>query len=539
MKTVKFVLIAIFLLVKTAKSQEKSSIKWGGLTKNETASIDFRIFNTKNGFLCLRFVKEGEFLLEEFNKKIEKIGSKEIELDTEKSFKRKTSFLGTFEFNSKWYMFFTHYDKEIDQQILYAQEIAKEGFKNRVKIASYDAETSRKQQDITFSVVDSNTVVVLATTPFESKKEPMTGSITLLDKNLKKVKEKKFSTLLEGKVFDYYSNPEIDKKGNLYFIAYVYQDRGDDKRAKLELVKYDLESNKFLKMKLGFPNYGIYNVTSIYLPSLNKIIAVGLLSKESDSRNSTESTFSSAFYQSFDLNEGGKVEKEKVTLIPQQEMAKLIGERKARKEKEARAMSLKKLYVNENGTITLMGEIYYVTRTDRQTSSGVFSSSQMINHFFKDVLVATFDSEGSFGNVSIIPKDQATTTFAGSLLSGRSLALRNSLELSTYGYLSFYHNGKPTILFNDDIDNCPPGGRREELTDPDPFRGESKCSIVIGKFDERGKLKATCEGKQIVEDEQLFLKTNFYHKLDDDTFLLLGTSPRGKVFAFGTLTFTK
>lgn len=539
MRALKLALISTLMLVSTAWSQEKSSIKWGGLTKNEAASIDFKIYNTKNGFLCLRLVKDGEFLLEEFNKKIEKVSSKELELDSEKSFKKKTSFLGTFEFNSKWFMFFTHYDKEIDQQILYAQEIGKEGFKNRVKIANYDAETSRKQQSINFSVVDSNTVVVLATTPFESKKEPMTGSITLLDKNLKKIKEKKFSTLLEGKVFDYYSTPDIDKKGNLYFIAEVYQDRGEDKKMKLELVKYDFETNKFLKMKLGFSNYGIYNVVTSYIPSTNKIIAVGLLSKESDSRNSTESKFSSAFYQSFDLNNGGKVEKEKVTPIPQQEMAKLIGERKARKEKEAGSMSLRKLYINSNGTVTLMGEIYYVVRIERQTSNGLFSSSNMYNHYLKDVLVANFENDGTFGNVSIIPKYQIGSTMGGSLLSGRALELSNALSLSTLGYISFYHNGQPTILFNDDVDNCPPGGKREELKDPDPFTGERKCSIVIGKFDERGKLKATCEGKQMVEDEQLFLRTNFHHKLDDDTFLLLGTSPRGKVYAFGTLTLTK
>lgn len=511
-----FTIVVGILISFSSLGQLKFNIKWGSLNKNKGYD-NFQIFKTPKGFASLRYVDEGEFLLEEFDKHANKVGEQEIELDSEKSFRRKTTFVEAIEYNAKWYIVFTHYDKNEDLQNLYIQEFGVQGMKNRTKITSFNAETRRKQQDITFNVIDSTRIVVRAQTPPRNSKDPVDGKILLLDNNFKLLSEKGYETSFKGNYFSFYKSPQFDASGNMVLIANVKQDKEEKKKTKLELLSFDFKTGKFSALNTDIKDNGIYDMNFLYKKDSKQVVLVGLISKENSSRRANESRFSGFIHRTYDLGQGGAIIKDKISFLKQDEIAKLIGEKAASKEKEVPSIEIRNIYYYEDGSSTLLAEVHFVITSTYTGANGM--TRTMTEYFYNDILSVGFKPDGSYDSFSVIKKNQNSTG-----------------NLSLFSYLSYNHKSKIVVVFNDDEDNCEAGINRQQISNPDEFNGEKNCVVVIGKFDDKGKLKASCEGKQIVEDEQIYIRTSFNYQIDENSYLLFGSTRRSKVFSFGILT---
>lgn len=497
-----------------ANGQEKLNLNWGSLNENK-GYPNFELYKTDNGFVSLRNTGNGEFLLEEFDKKAQKVNENELELDGERSFRKRTTYIGSSKFKDKWIIVFTHYDKDNDEQNLYIQEFSKEGMKNRFKVTSFNAESFRSQHNILYEIVNEDQIVFLAHEPTRKLKAPVEGKILVIDANYKLVKSQTFNTSFNGNTFIYYKSPTFDSKGNMYCIAKVFQEKGSDKKETIEVLKVGINSGKVNKLNTEVKECGIYDLQLIINKEKNQLITFALISKESKAKRSIENNFSGFSYKIFNL-ESGDLEKETNSFLNEDEKAKIIGSSNAKKDLELSNVITRNIHFKKDGSFTLLAEIYYYISYSNTMANG--QTVTTTTYYFQSIISVDFNQNGKHELFSTIPKNQ-----------------KSSGNLSIFSFLSFEQNDNIYVMFNDDIDNCENGKNRNELNRIDAFTGERNCTIVLGTYDEKRRLKANCTGKQIVEDEQIFLRTDFSYKLDDGNYVVYGSTRRNKVFSFGIL----
>ncbi|HSD13867.1 MAG TPA: hypothetical protein VLB74_04395, partial [Flavobacterium sp.] len=447
----------------------------------------------------------------------------------EKYFPKNYSFEQVMEVNGKYYFFYSSWDGDNDKEQLFATEIdfAAGEFTGSPKLvlqvdgkiagsavsSSWGFSFSVQDKFDLFQSRDKKNVLVQYRRKPEVKGDTRSYDIIGLftyDGGLNKISDNEVTmpyTERRMNNLDY----QLDNNGNLYLLTKVFHDDSNDDKKK----RKDTEANYHIELftiKAGSDKIGISKfenkdkfINKLWLFDTNKdfLVCGGFYSNGKGDFDDCDGIIA------FKIKSDGTVYDNVSHEIPlevlnQYETAKTKrkNEKKERNGDEAQFsdLDLNELVVNEDGSIVLVGEQYFViTRTSYSPQGGARTYS---TYHYCDMLVSKINTDGSLGWMKKIPKNQVGSRGQGGM-----------------SYKYFNADNNHYFVYLDNVKNM------DLPLDKSPARhsdGQGGYLTAVKITDSEGVLsKGSILNSRDVEDFKIYqFSTNRIVKTSENTFLL-------------------
>ncbi len=206
----------------------------------------------------------------------------------------------------------------------------------------------------------------------------------------------------------------VDSEGNAYTLAQVYNDNTTDtKKGKkatvanyhIELLKFASKSGQLTKTTVEVANKFINKVWLYESPNPNEMICAGFYN------NGTDPDAANGVIV-FKMAKDGKVLSSNTYEIPLEILNQNISARAAKKntkkdedgKAEFSELELRKLIVEEDGSLLLIGEQYYIVQHTSTSSNG--RTTTYYTYHYNDMLVTKIDANQKLAWMRKLPKKQ-------------------------------------------------------------------------------------------------------------------------------------
>jgi hypothetical protein len=319
---------------------------------------------------------------------------------------------------------------------------------------------------------------------------------------------------------------KVDNNGNVYIIGIEYQEKTEARNSRREgkpsytyhLYRYSNKGEEVLEMPLDLKGKFITDVQVDGAPN-GDLIASGFYSEKGSF------SIKGAFYMAID-SKTHDVKVQNMSEFDSEFITQYYSEKEKKKTKkkeekgdepELFSFDLNELLIRQDGGATLIAEQYYMyTRTYTTYDPNTHMSTTHTDYYYNynDILVLSFNKDGSLAWKTKIPKRQ-TTMNDGGYYSSYSFAMIDDK-------LYFIFNDNPKNLF------AQPGVK------PQPFlRGSKELAVMLVQVDASGK--ATKELLMTTEKGDLIVRPKLCEQTAAREMLILGE--KSKSYQFSKVVF--
>lgn len=312
---------------------------------------------------------------------------------------------------------------------------------------------------------------------------------------------------------------QVDAKGNVYCLAKVYDDRKSKDRTKpnyhYEILIWSKDKPDGSKIPFKFEDKFVSSAL-IMEDYQGRIIVAGYYSKVFNSGSSD-----GVFLLKLDQEQGKVVNVLKgLYEFPKELLKEFESERTKRqiekKEKkkgdvEEPILTLRKININEDGTIQVYGEQYQLVVTTYTDSKG--NTHTRYTYYFLDIIALNIGKDGEIVWVKKIPKQQICGTAYGN------------------GFSDFSFDGNKYFFFTDNPKNLNLSPNQAPVTHSSSVKG----TVMAVRIDPSGNMKKTVVYD--AKDNKVFLNATDFTEVGDNQ--LITRTAQKKVSRAMLLTFEK
>lgn len=411
----KIILILFLFTFQIVNSQDIKVIEGEVISSKMRLS---RIVGEFNNQLVTVFVAKKKYFLRTYNASLEVSSVKEISLEYKDN---RMNLATVIKVKDRLFVLTTFNNKKSNKTYLLYQEIDPITLSNikEINILGEIPYESRYDKG-GFSIVYSNNqkkILIYHLLPY-NKGGNKKIAFTVLDSDLKVLWEKKITLPYADKLFslmDY----ELDDEGNVYILGKQYKGKPVDildKQINFSylILGYFDEGEEEREYKLAEKDKYITEVRLAVDKDLD-LICAGFYSANKSSSSAGGSFYLKIDYDSGDLTTSNyhKFDVDFLTSLDS-EKRKAKTKKKASKAKakgkeiEMINMDLRRLLLNENGNVVLVGEQNYVRVVSSYNASSKSYSTTYYYHY-NNIVVVNFNSDGSVKWKRLIPKNQTQT----------------------------------------------------------------------------------------------------------------------------------
>lgn len=420
----------IFSFGQSKKFTFKLGSEYGLPKKSDDLSF---LGNEKNGIVNLSLKKENLFVSRFDPVTLELTSENTITLpERTKNFNSET----VVDLGGNYFWLHSDWDKEAEKEILYYDIIdvvsgqintANKKIIETTKIAGelissgfYQAKTAGKY-NFDFDAAKTKLLVSYRLKPEETndKKNYDKIGIYVFDEKMNKLWGNEFTMPYTEAIMDN-SDFSVDAKGNAYMLAKVYD---SEKRREIdketgkagyhyEVLKFIKDNKQIINTTISIDDYFIKEA-SLVENSIHEMVIACTYSKKGK-RGGTDGIFLAM------MDAGGKINKYKNGYyeFPLEELEKYESERTKRKmerkdDYEAPNLKVRNVLVENDGSIFIVGEVYYVVSSTYTSSSG--SMRTTFTYYYEDIIGTKINAGGTVAWVRKIPKQQRGANGQGTM----------------------------------------------------------------------------------------------------------------------------
>lgn len=363
-----------------------------------------------------------KIFLEHYNAQMNR--SKFVELNLEQMGK-KTRYEAIVQTDNKLYLFTSFENKKLNQNFLFSQTINKKTLTvnndiKKVAQINYEGYSWYRQSNYAFDFSpDSSSFCIYYALPYQKKANEKFG-FHVFDEKMNQLWEKKIELPYQDQLFNV-EDYKVDNQGNVHILGILYDEVRKEKRRgepnyKYEILSYYEKGSDFKKYPIQIKGKFLTDM-QIAIGTNDNIICAGFYSNIG--------TFSVIGTYFLKINKNSKrivVNKFKefdINFVTQNMTARQ--EKKAKK-KEAKGKNvelyeydLDDLIIQEDGSVYLVGEQYYVdqhTYTSTNANGGT-TTHTTYHYYYNDIIVVYFGSDGNVRWNEKILKKQHTVNDNG------------------------------------------------------------------------------------------------------------------------------
>lgn len=373
---------------------------------------------------------------------------------------------------------------------------------------------------------------------FYDKEEKMTYEFTLLDENLKSVRNDKVTLQFEDRKDLYFSLDDItvNRNGDVFIIV---SDSYRDKKKKTTFTNLELHAyyaaNDYEKkvLSVDFNGKKVVNCNAMF----TRDGTLQLIGFYSDLRKSGRSDWriEGVFNVTVNTNDN-TVSKEVFNEFTFETKKKLIGERKAKKGKDLSPYYRNTHFIErDNGGVIILSE-YYLTVIGSSSGIGPLAFTP-ITYITNEIIVTALDAEGNLDWSNVVPKEQQVTVTQfsigliafggnGNFVVGAGVFFPIAILGEGPEYLSsipMYSNGELSILVNDDPKNI----GITDIDDVKKVRNIKKMIPVLFSFDDSNG-KMTRQDPEEFEKRQLVVRPYVNYRVGEKQYIIYASNKEGK-----------
>ncbi|WP_196892844.1 hypothetical protein [Aureivirga marina] len=480
--------------------------------------------------------KKKKFFIKVFNSdKMELLSTNEIVLDDFKKYK--TKFRRLVVLGENVYILASSFDKKEKQYNLFGYLVSKDGKVSGNRIDLFKTKVTKKSEKGNFYFRKSpngESILVLHATLFD-KEEVIQYEVKLLGKtlnviasNLNKVpfKDRKG---LEFSIQDY----DVNYKNDFFL---VINESYRDRKRKKNIEKFNLHSykasNNYKKeeVNINFTNKEVINC-ELLANSNDEVQLVGFYSSVRKNGKANKE-LKGIYYAKIDVS-SNEVKNLKFNEFDLATKIKLIGERRAKKGKDVKPLyRTHSIIEKEDGGLILLAEYHLVAAT-KKSGIGPMSAQSFI-HNDNEIIVTSFNPDGTVAWANVVPKEQrgAYTAFGiglGMIAASGSVTVSAGIELplGVAGegpeYLSaipVYTDGKLIVIFNDN----PKNKGVTEIKDIKRMTNYKTAVPTAFIFDENGNAKRIDQDGK--DKKQLTLRPGIFYKVSPKEFIIYSSKKK-------------
>lgn len=416
MKKIQLGLLLLFLLSSIISTAQE--VTWGPEQKQTIRNrLDRIIGEDNNGIYVLRYksriIGQAMPVIEHYNKK--------MILKYSTSLKDLVSYNiminNAWQFNNELYIFFTKYNPRKREQTLFYQQVDKKTGKLAGKRGRITEVPAFNKADIGYleyaASPDSSRAVIYSsptiTRGLLQRPKSMAFTIEVVDENFEKVWDKFVKLPYQEDLFDMVK-VDVDKQGNAYVLARIYNERRQNQRNgevnyAYKILSYQENGEKLVEYDLDIDMENVFITDLTFKVNQDKLTCAGFYSAKKVANSIKGTCFFSVDIASQEII--GK----KVKAFEEDFLAKLMNKRRASKGKELFRYYLDEIILRSDGGAVLMGEQFYVVTQTYNTGVG-FNSPQTTTYtyHYEDIIIININPDGSVAWATNVPKDQQAST---------------------------------------------------------------------------------------------------------------------------------
>ena len=449
--------------------------------------------------------------------------------------------------DKKPFLMVSYYDKKGKTYNFLAKEIKGDKIVKTTNVLSVPVEKRSKKGSFVFTTSYDEFNYLVTHVGINSRKEQLKYTVKLLDNALTTVMEDSYEIVFQEKnrqLFDF-SDVQVNEHGDV-LIATTESYRDKKKKTSVNNItihSYLIKKN-YEKQVTKVTLTGKRALTCDLIETKdNTLHAIGFYSDIKKS-GKAEHTVEGIYDVTFNY-ETGEVTKKTFNDFTVDVKKQLIGERRAKKGKD-----LKPFYRNialierDNGGVIVLSEFALVV-AGRSSGIGPLSVTPY-TYITNEIIVTALSKEGTMDWSNVIPKEQQVTVSElgfslsfGASSGGVSVSAAAYFPLTILGsgpeYLSaipIYHNGKLTIIVNDDPKNI----GITKMDDVRKVRNVNKMIPVAFSFDEAtGEMKR--DDPKEFEKRQIVVRPAAKYRKSSNSYIIYGGNKKGN--SLGELTLDK
>lgn len=530
----RFIFVLLFagsLCVSAQTKTNKVTVKDGPENDAKRSLVVGMFGYDESGYYTLRYEKK-KLLIEHLNNSM--VVDRSVEAPKPTIGKSKLGFNTALQLEDQIFFFYVQYDSRAKTNTLYYQEIDKSSFlpKGELKQAAQATFESRRSFMQTAAYSSPFSIVVAedkshAMVVTRNQAEGETGktvemNLTIFQSGMQVDWERELKTEYDPELFTV-TNIRLDDNGDVSIMGVEYTEKLTEKQIRRSgvpnynhhLLRYTEKGSKFVNLPIELSGKFITDLRIETAPS-GDIIVAGFYSEKGTT------SIKGAFYMSIDPEtESVKVQKfsefesEFITMnLTDREEKKAKKKEDKGEELEMNQYDMRNLIIKGDGGATLVAEQYIFYVSTYTTYSNGKATTYTVYHFlYNDIVVASFDNQGSLLWKTKIAKRQHTTNDWG---------MYSSYAMAVVGdKLFFIFNDNPKNLF------LPEGEA------PYNFSASKDLAVVLVEVDNTGK--AEKELLFTTERGDAMVRPSLAEQTGDKEMILF--SQRTKIFQYSKLTF--
>jgi hypothetical protein len=517
---------------------DKAEVTEGPEVQSRKSYLSDVVGNDADGYYIIRFVKRKQ-MLEHVNKNL--VTDRSVEIPDRYAYKElKRYYSGVTMVGDEMYMLSTVTDKTANTFTLFAQAIDKKQLVPSTELKMVYTYTYTPAKGVMFGGRSRSADYELGFTPSyalsddkshilfyrnaaasgASKKERM--HLYSFDSKLNELWDNEIELPYDADLFSF-DGLTVDNEGNAFITGIEYQERAEARMSrrgglpsyKYHLLSYKEKGKKMRDYTVELNNNFITDVRTGIAPN-GDLVAVGFYSEKGSF------SVKGAFYMTID-GETRQVKKQKTTAFETEFITQYMSDREKRKteKREAKGKSvelyefdLRNLILQNDGGATIIAEQYYMytTTTTTRGANGTTTTTTTYHYIYNDIIALSFNSDGSLGWKTKVPKRQHSINDGGALSSYAYAAVGNKL------YLIF--NDNPKNLYLKDGEQPFQSGGAVSLVTINAINGEATRELLF-----------------TVQRGDINLRPKMCLQTGDREMLIYGT--RRKTYQFGKVVFDK
>ena len=515
-----FAVILLFSVAEMGLAQVKSKkvdIEWGEeLRQSKKLSFQDVVGYDNTGIYVLKERKAGFYglssfaVIERFDNEMNYKKSYILELEHDNK-KRDYEFI--VQMGESLILFSSFKDQKRKRNVLYGQRINKRSLQPQrkpVKIGSIDYSGHSKSNSGTFDYSlsrDSSKLLIYYNVPQDNQEKEQFG-FHVLDNEMNEIWDKKVTLPYKSKLFDV-ERYRVDNHGDVYLLGRLYMEKRREKRAGKPNYKYEL---------LGYSDLG--ETRKKYAVDLKGMFLTDMQIDIDDNRDiicagfySDEGTYSirGSYFLKIDRESKEIVSKSSkdfgldfiTQTMREGEEKRTVKRAEKGKDVELYEYDLDKMIIRDDGGVFLVGEQFYVKRTESYGSPFINrnSISQVTyTYYYNDIIAVNIDPNGEIIWTEKVPKKQKT--------------------LDDEGYYSSYvaaeNDGKLYFVFNDNPKNLfyRKGDRIHN------FRKNKESLVVLVELQKNGDQSR--EALFSAREAEMIMRPKVCEQISDEKIILFG-----------------
>ena len=432
----------------------------------------------------------------------------------------------------KLYLMLSYFDKKNKTYNFIAKEIQKNTIVRTIYLLSAKVDNRSNKGTFVFTKSYDNFNYLIAHVGLDDRKNQLKYSVKLFDDRLAKVFDDSYINIFNKKnnhLFDF-SDVQVNEHGDV-LIATTESYRDKKKKTNINNItihsylanrNYEQELTKITLTGKRAVNCSLIETKD------NTLHAIGFysnLKKNGKAKITVEGIYDIAFDY-----EKGKVIKKNFNDFTLEIKKQLIGERRAKKGKDLEPYYTNIAFVErDNGGVIVLSEFKLIF----ESGSSGFGPLSVTSYSYNtnEIIVTALNKDGTLDWSNVIPKEQrAIVSEVGlSISGGASVSASAYFPLAVISkgpeFLSavpIYHNGKLTVIVNDDPKNI----GITKMDDVKKVKNINKMIPVAFTFDEQTGAISRIDPKNF-EKKQIVLRPFVIFEKSSKNYLIYGGNKKG------------